>query len=66
MAFTDMLADIAKALGAFAVVLATGINGVDGVIMGNIRLTDYILLGIMVIAMLYLFYTLQQMQTNSY
>lgn len=65
MAFTDMLADIAKALGAFAVVLIAGINGVDGVIMGNIRFTDYILLGIMLIAMLYLFYTLQQMQTNS-
>ena len=61
-----MLADIAKALGAFAVVLIAGINGVDGVIMGDIELFDYVLLGVMLIAMLYLFYMIQTMQNTSY
>ena len=66
MSFTEMLVDIAKALGALAVVLLTGVNGVDGVIMGNASLVDYVLLGVMVIVMLYLFYTLQQIKTSSY
>jgi len=66
MGFTGMLVDIAKTLGAFAVVLIAGVNGIDGVIMGDIQLTDYVLLGIMLIAMLYLFYMIQSMQNTSY
>jgi len=61
-----MVADIAKTLGAFAIVLITGVNSVDGVIMGDIQTLDYILLGIMLIAMLFLFYMIQSMQNTSY
>lgn len=66
MGFTGFLVDIAKAVGALGVVLFTGVNGIDGVIMGNIEFTDYILLAVMVISMLYLFYTLTQLRTTSY
>jgi len=66
MGFSEMLIDIAKSLGALAVVLLAGVNGIDGVVMGNIRPTDYVLLGVMLIAMLYLFYVLQQMRETSY
>jgi len=61
-----MLVDIAKSLGAFAVVLFTGVNGLDGMFTGSLQFTNYALLGVMLIAMLYLFYMLQQMQSTSY
>ena len=66
MGFDGMLVDLGKLLGAFAIVLITGVSGVDGVIMGNVQPTDYVLLGVMVIAMLYAFYMIQHMQSTSY
>ena len=61
-----MLVDIGKSLSAFAVVLLTGVNGIDGVVMGSIQPTDYALLGVMLIAMLYMFYMIQHMRNTSY
>jgi hypothetical protein len=66
MGFTDMLADIAKAIGAVVVLLISGRYAVEGVIMGDIAATDYVLLGVFVISMLYLFYMIQTMQSTTY
>jgi hypothetical protein len=66
MGFIDMLADIAKALGAFAIMLFSGVQGIDGFIMGDIANTDYVLMGVFVISMLFLFYMIQRMQATTY
>lgn len=66
MGFTDMLADIAKALAAIAVLLYSGIQGVDGFIMGDIATMDYIFMGIFILSILYLFYITQSARAATY
>jgi hypothetical protein len=66
MGFMGMLADIAKTLGAFAIMLVSGVYGIDGVIMGNIAPLDYVLLGVFVISMLFVFYMIQSMKSTTY
>ena len=61
-----MLADIAKTLGAFAVSMITGVNGLDGFFMGEMGVTNYVLLGISLLAMLFTFYMIQSMQSTTY
>ena len=66
MGFTDMLVDIAKALGSLAVMLFSGVQGVEGFIMGDISPIDYLLMGVFVLSMLYLFYVIQSARATTY
>jgi len=66
MGFTGMLFDIGKTLGALAVMLYAGVQGIDGFIMGNVGATDYVFMGIFVISMLFVFYMIQSMQNTTY
>jgi len=66
MGFMDMLADIAKTLGAFAVLMIAGIYGLDGFFVGEMGVLNYLLLGIGLVAMLFVFYMIQSMQSTTY
>ena len=61
-----MLADIGKAIVAIAVLLFSGVRGVDGFIMGDIAVTDYAFMAVFVISMLYLFYVIQSARATTY
>jgi len=66
MGFVDMLVDIAKTLGALAVSLITGVRGLDGIFVGELGIVNYVLLGVSLISMLFLFYMIQRMQATTY
>ena len=61
-----MLFDIAKTLGALVLLLVTGVMGLDGMFTGDLGITNYILLGISLLAMLFMFFMIQRMQATTY
>jgi len=61
-----MLADIAKALVSFVVAIGLGVYAMDGFFVGDIDVLNYIIGVVALLVLLFSFYNLNQLQSNSY